>query len=508
MIETITAVNTAVNNFIWGVPAMVCIIGVGLLLSVRTGFLQIRKFPYTIKTTIGRMFRKKDASDGAITPFQAVCTALAGTVGTGNIAGVAGAIAIGGPGAVFWMWCSALLGMCTKFAEVTLAVHFRERSETGEWVGGPMYYIEKGLGMKWQAVLFSLVAGFACFGIGNISQSSEIAGAMEGLFGMSGLTTGVLLAVVVGIVVLGGVQRIGRVTSYMVPFMAIFYIGAGLAVILLRIDRVPAALASIFTSAFSFEAVGGGVFGYAIMVAMRQGFARGVFSNEAGLGSAPMAHAASETQEPVEQGMWGVFEVFIDTIVICTLTSLAVILSGVLDVGLDSYATNGAAAVAAFNAILPGTIGGTIIQISLLFFALSTILGWSYYGERCWAYLSNNNKAVVWIFKVVFVLVCIVGATGNGTLMWDISDTLNGMMAIPNLIGLLLLEKPAAPACPRAGGGFCCGAGTAGAPGAIPVFGRSAFFRRGVSHSPARGTGGKRKPADGRLRLWGGTDII
>ena len=287
-----------------------------------------------------------------------------------------------------------------------------------------MYYIEKGLGMKWLAVLFSLVAGFACFGIGNISQSSEIAGAMEGLFGMSGLTTGVLLAVVVGIVVLGGVQRIGRVTSYMVPFMAIFYIGAGLAVILLRIDQVPAALASIFTSAFSFEAVGGGVFGYAIMVAMRQGFARGVFSNEAGLGSAPMAHAASETQEPVEQGMWGVFEVFIDTIVICTLTSLAVSLSGVLDVGLDSYATNGAAAVAAFNAILPGTIGGTIIQISLLFFALST-----------------NNKAVVWVFKVVFVLVCIVGATGNGTLMWDISDTLNGMMAIPNLIGLLLLSN-------------------------------------------------------------------
>ena len=266
-------------------------------------------------------------------------------------------------------------------------------------------------------------------------------GYVEGLFGMSGLTTGVLLAVVVGIVVLGGVQRIGRVTSYMVPFMAIFYIGAGLAVILLRIDQVPAALASIFTNAFSFEAVGGGVFGYAIMVAMRQGFARGVFSNEAGLGSAPMAHAASETQEPVEQGMWGVFEVFIDTIVICTLTSLAVILSGVLDVGLDSYATNGAAAVAAFNAILPGTIGGTIIQISLLFFALSTILGWSYYGERCWAYLSNNNKAVVWIFKVVFVLVCIVGATGNGTLMWDISDTLNGMMAIPNLIGLLLLSN-------------------------------------------------------------------
>ena len=253
MIETITAVNTAVNNFIWGVPAMVCIIGVGLLLSVRTGFLQIRKFPYTIKTTIGRMFRKKDASDGAITPFQAVCTALAGTVGTGNIAGVTGAIFAGGPGAVFWMWFAAFFGMFTKFAEIVLALKYRQVDENGVHYGGPMYYIEKGLGMKWLAVLFSLVAGFACFGIGNISQSSEIAGAMEGLFGMSGLTTGVLLAVVVGIVVLGGVQRIGRVTSYMVPFMAIFYIGAGLAVILLRIDQVPAALASIFTNAYSFE---------------------------------------------------------------------------------------------------------------------------------------------------------------------------------------------------------------------------------------------------------------
>ena len=444
MIEIITKINSAVNNFVWGAVMLLLMVGTGVYLTARTGCIQAAKFGYIMRNTVGSLFRRREKRDKDaknLTPFQAVTTALAGTVGTGNIAGVTGAIFAGGPGAVFWMWFAAFFGMFTKFAEIVLALKYRQVDENGVHYGGPMYYIEKGLGMKWLAVLFSLVAGFACFGIGNISQSSEIAGAMEGLFEMSGLTTGVLLAVVVGIVVLGGVQRIGRVTSYMVPFMAIFYIGAGLAVILLRIDQVPAALASIFTSAFSFEAVGGGVFGYAIMVAMRQGFARGVFSNEAGLGSAPMAHAASETQEPVEQGMWGVFEVFIDTIVICTLTSLAVILSGVLDVGLDSYATNGAAAVAAFNAILPGTIGGTIIQISLLFFALSTILGWSYYGERCWAYLSNNNKAVVWVFKVVFVLVCIVGATGNGTLMWDISDTLNGMMAIPNLIGLLLLSN-------------------------------------------------------------------
>ena len=405
MIEIITKINSAVNNFVWGPVMLLLLVGTGVYLTARTGCIQAAKFGYIMRNTVGSLFRRREKRDKDaknLTPFQAVTTALAGTVGTGNIAGVTGAIFAGGPGAVFWMWFAAFFGMFTKFAEIVLALKYRQVDENGVHYGGPMYYIEKGLGMKWLAVLFSLVAGFACFGIGNISQSSEIAGAMEGLFGMSGLTTGVLLAVVVGIVVLGGVQRIGRVTSYMVPFMAIFYIGAGLAVILLRIDQVPAALASIFTSAFSFEAVGGGVFGYAIMVAMRQGFARGVFSNEAGLGSAPMAHAASETQEPVEQGMWGVFEVFIDTIVICTLT---------------------------------------IIQISLLFFALSTILGWSYYGERCWAYLSNNNKAVVWVFKVVFVLVCIVGATGNGTLMWDISDTLNGMMAIPNLIGLLLLSN-------------------------------------------------------------------
>lgn len=445
MIEIITKINSAVNNFVWGPVMLLLLVGTGVYLTARTGCIQAAKFGYIMRNTVGSLFRRREKRDKDaknLTPFQAVTTALAGTVGTGNIAGVTGAIFAGGPGAVFWMWFAAFFGMFTKFAEIVLALKYRQVDENGVHYGGPMYYIEKGLGMKWLAVLFSLVAGFACFGIGNISQSSEIAGAMEGLFGMSGLTTGVLLAVVVGIVVLGGVQRIGRVTSYMVPFMAIFYIGAGLAVILLRIDQVPAALASIFTSAFSFEAVGGGVFGYAIMVAMRQGFARGVFSNEAGLGSAPMAHAASETQEPVEQGMWGVFEVFIDTIVICTITSLTVLLSG-LELGeeaLATYTSNGAAAVQAFNTILPGELGGLIIQISLLFFALSTILGWSYYGERCWGYLTGENKVVKIIYKAAFVLMCVVGSTGSGKLMWSIADTLNGMMAIPNLIGLLALS--------------------------------------------------------------------
>ena len=263
---------------------------------------------------------------------------------------------------------------------------------------------------------------------------------MQSLVGLPPLYTGILLAILTAFVVIGGVKRIGQVASYLVPFMAIFYIVAGVAVILLRITDVPAVLASIFTEAFSFRAVGGGVFGYAILVAMRQGFARGVFSNEAGLGSAPMAHAASNTKEPVEQGLWGIFEVFVDTIIICTLTSMAVLLSGVLENDINSYGSNGAAAAAAFNAILPGTIGGTVLQISLLFFALSTILGWSYYGERCWGYLTHNSKTANLIFKVAFVLVCVVGAVGSGSLMWDISDTLNGMMAIPNLIGLLLLS--------------------------------------------------------------------
>ena len=422
---------------------LLLLVGTGVYLTVRCGCLQARKFGFIMRSTLGSLFRKTEKKAGGepnLTPFQAVSTALAGTVGTGNIAGVTGAIFAGGPGAVFWMWVSAFFGMMTKYAEIVLAVKYRQVGPDGTHYGGPMYYIEKGTGMKWLAVLFSLLGGVACFGIGNIAQSTEIAGAMESLVGLPPLWTGIILAVLTAIVVIGGVQRIGQVASYLVPFMAIFYIVAGVAVIALRITEVPAALASIFQGAFSFEAVGGGVFGYVIMQAMRQGFARGVFSNEAGLGSAPMAHAASNTKEPVEQGMWGVFEVFVDTIIICTLTSMAVLLSGVLEYDLSSFASNGAAAAAAFNAILPGTIGGTVLQISLLFFALSTILGWSYYGERCWGYLTNNNKAANLIFKVAFVLVCIVGAVGSGSLMWDISDTLNGMMAIPNLIGLLLLS--------------------------------------------------------------------
>lgn len=444
LVKLISDVNSEINSFAWGPIMLVLLVGTGIYLSFRTGFIQVRKFGYIMKNTVGSLFRKSEKDHGKnLSPFQAVTTALAGTVGTGNIAGVTGAIFVGGPGAVFWMWVSAFFGMCTKYAEIALALKYREKDSEGRYHGGPMYYITNGLGKKWKwlALVFAILGGLASFGIGNIAQSNEIAGAMEGLFGLDPLITGIIIAVIVAIVVLGGVQRIGQVTSYMVPFMAIFYVLAGIAVIALRVTDIPAAFVAIFKGAFSFKSVGGGIFGYAIMTAMRQGVARGVFSNEAGLGSAPIAHAASSTEEPVEQAMWGVFEVFVDTIVICSFTGLAVILSGVLDTagGLDAFSSKGAAAAAAFNAILPGTIGGTVIQISLLFFALSTILSWSYYGQSCWAYITNNNKVVDFAYKIIFILVCIVGAVGSGTLMWDIADTLNGLMALPNLIALIPL---------------------------------------------------------------------
>ena len=443
--ETIAAINSAVNSVVWGPVMLLLLVGSGAYLTARTGWIQATRFGYMLRKTIGSLLKKREKGrkEGKnLTAFQAMSTALASTVGTGNIAGVTGALFAGGPGAVFWMWVAAFFGMFTKFSEILLAVKYREVDLDGLYHGGPMYYIEKGLGMKWLAVLFAVAAGLASFGIGNIAQGAEAAASLKSLFGWDGLTSGIVLASVVAVVILGGAKRIGQITSYLVPFMAVFYILAGLAVIALRITAVPAAFAAIFRSAFSLEAVGGGVFGYAILTAMRNGFSRGVFSNEAGLGSAPMAHAAADTREPVEQGLWGMFEVFVDTIVICTITALVVILSGILDTpgGLDALGGSSAAAVAAFNAILPGALGGRVLQISILLFALSTILGWSYYGVCCWGYLSGNSRAVLFLYKVAFILVCIVGATGSGQLMWDISDTLNGMMAIPNLIALLLLS--------------------------------------------------------------------
>ena len=445
-VAKIAEINGIVNGFAWGPLMLLLLVGTGIYLTIRVHWLQVTHFGRILKNTVGTLFRKQDGKDhGAnISPFQAVTTALAGTVGTGNIAGVTGAIFTGGAGAVFWMWVAAFFGMITKYAEIVLAMEFRVKDEKGAYHGGPMYYIENGIGKgwKWLAVIFCLLGGLASFGIGNIAQSSEISGALLDLFRLPPVVSGLIIAFVVALVTLGGIKRIGKVTSLLVPFMSVFYIVAGLAVILLRIYEVPMVLLRIITGAFSFKSIGGGLFGYTIMMAMRQGFARGVFSNEAGLGSAPIAHAASSTEEPCEQAIWGVFEVFIDTIVICSITAFAVLLSGVLDVegGLGAYASKGAAAAAAFNTILPGTLGGKIIELSLLFFALSTILSWAYYGENCWGYLTKNNTTVVLVYKIIFSLVCIVGAIGSGTLMWDIADTLNGLMAIPNLLALLILS--------------------------------------------------------------------
>ncbi|MBE6007987.1 MAG: sodium:alanine symporter family protein [Lachnospiraceae bacterium] len=444
MLELVASINGKINGVVWGPVMLALLIGTGIYLTLRTNCIQATKFWYVMKNTVGTLFNKDGKSsnkDGKnLTPFQAVTTALAGTVGTGNIAGVTGAIFVGGPGAVFWMWVSAFFGMFTKFAEILLAMHYRQKDAEGRYYGGPMYYIEKGLNMKWLAIIFAIFGGLACFGIGNIAQSSEIAGAMKELVGLSPVITGVVLAIIIAAIVVGGVKRIGQVTNLLVPFMAIFYIIAGLIIIVTNIPQLPGVFALIVKEAFSFKSVGGGVFGYAIMVAMRQGFARGVFSNEAGLGSAPIAHAASSTEEPVEQAMWGIFEVFIDTIIICSITGITIVLSGIYTQDLAMFASKGAAAAAAFNMLLPGTIGGKILQVGLLLFALSTILSWSYYGERCWAYISNNSKAVDWLYKIVFIAITLVGTTGSGTLMWDISDTLNGAMAIPNLVALLLLS--------------------------------------------------------------------
>ena len=445
-VSTIESVNGALNSFAWGPLMLLLLVGTGIYLTIKVKWLQVTHFGRILKNTVGTLFKKQDSKDhGAnISPFQAVTTALAGTVGTGNISGVTGAIFTGGAGAVFWMWVAAFFGMITKYAEILLAMKYRIKDENGVYHGGPMYYIENGIGKnwKWLAVIFCLLGGFASFGIGNIAQSSEISGALTDLFKLPPLASGILIAVVVALVTLGGIKRIGKVTSLLVPFMSVFYIVAGIILILMRITHIPAVFGQIFAGAFSFKSVGGGLFGYTIMMAMKQGFARGVFSNEAGLGSAPIAHAASSTEEPCEQAIWGVFEVFIDTIVICSITAFAVLLSGILDAegGLSAYASKGAAAAAAFNTILPGTLGGKIIELSLLFFALSTILSWAYYGENCWGYLTKNNQTFILVYKIIFALVCIVGAMGSGTLMWDIADTLNGLMAIPNLIALLMLS--------------------------------------------------------------------
>ena len=448
MLSTIEAVNSVVNNFIWGVPAMICIIGVGLYLSIRTRFLQIRKFPYSMKVTLGRMMKKKEASDGALTPFQAVCTALAATVGTGNVAGVAGAIAIGGPGAVFWMWISALLGMCTKFAEVTLAVHFRETNAQGDLVGGPMYYIKNGLDKKWHflAYLFAAFGVLAVFGTGNATQVNTITTAIDSALSsfnilpadavkLVNLIIGVALAIIIALILIGGIKRIGNVTSKLVPFMAIMYIVLALGVIFFHIKSVPAVFASIIEGAFHPASVTGGVVG-SFFMSMKKGVSRGIFSNEAGLGTGSIAHACADTKKPVKQGFFGIFEVFVDTIIICTMTALVILCSGVpVNYG---EAAGAELTISGFTAVY-GNWVSIFTAVAMCCFAFSTIIGWGLYGSRFIAFLCRSDK-VVRPFFVVYSFVSILGATMDLGLMWSIADTFNGLMSIPNLIALLLLS--------------------------------------------------------------------
>ncbi len=440
-VEVVSTVNAQINSVVWGPIMLTLLIGTGLLLSIRMGFPQFTKFGYVMKNTIGSLFNSKQhkKDDSGVSPFQAVATAMAGTIGTGSITGIATALVSGGPGAIFWMWISALLGMVTKYSEIILSLHFREKNDEGLWVGGPMYYIQNGLGLKWLAVLFAIFAALTCFGTGNATQANSISVALDATLGIDPFWTAVVLTLVVGAVILGGIRRIASVNEKLVPFMAVFYVIVAVIALILNIDKVPAAFALIFQEAFNFRAAAGGAAGYGIMVAMRYGFARGVFSNEAGLGSAPIAHAASSNKNPVDQGIWGMFEVFFTTIIICTLTALVILTTGVMDT--TDY-IGSALSIAAYNSVIPG-IGGVGVTIATVLFATSTTLGWAYYGEKAVEYLFHKSKLAVTIYRVVYVAFVFIGAAGGSgslDLIWGISDTMNGLMAIPNLVGIIGLS--------------------------------------------------------------------
>lgn len=456
LLETVTKVNDCLNGFIWGPVMLVFFLLVGLMFTLRTGVFQITHIKQWLDVTFLSLFKKgnkkvlRTNDKHSISQFQSLCTALAATIGVGNISGVAVALAMGGPGAIFWMWLSAFLGMMTNYAENTLGIKYRYRNEKGNWVGGAMIYIEKGLGWKWLAVIFSVFCALASFGIGNISQGNEIANGLKNSFGVPNWVTALFIMLFVGLVIVGGIKRIASVTEKVVPFMAITYIIGALVVIFANVTEVPAAFGAIFSNAFRFKSMGGGVAGFTVMVAMKRGISRGVFSNEAGLGSSVMVHSASDVKEPVIQGMWGIFEVFADTIVVCTMTALTILTSGVYDLeAYEACAINGteladagllsgvALTSAAFETVF-GSFGSKFISIAVMLFAFSTILGWSYYGERAIEYLFGV-KAIP-IYKVFFLVVIFIGCRISLDLVVDISDTFNGFMALPNLIAITLLS--------------------------------------------------------------------
>lgn len=417
-----------------GLPLTMIIFAVGVFLTCRVGGLQLLKISHILKNTLGDLFpRRRERSAGGITPYQALTTALAATIGTGNIAGVATAISLGGPGAVFWMWVSAFLGMATKYSEVVLAVKYRS-SSGGDISGGPMYFLRNGLHSPFLASLFAVLGALAAFGIGNMVQSNSVSGAVSATFGIPAHITGLILAFFSGLVILGGIHRIALITSALVPLMTLFYFTGGLIILFSFREQIPAALATIVAGAFRGEAAAGGFAGATVLQAWRFGIARGIFTNEAGLGSASIAHAAARTTHPSRQGMWGILEVFIDTHVICTITALILLVTGAWQTGLE-----GAAMTAwAFNRGLPGGLGQYIVAVGLIFFAFSTVLTWSYYGEKCAGYILGRNIARP--YRLLWIVFVFVGSLGGLRVVWGVADILNGLMAFPNLVGLVGLS--------------------------------------------------------------------
>lgn len=435
MEQIITQLNERIHAIIWGPFMLVLIIGVGMYFTIRSGFFQLTHFKKAFCVVFKPEKTQDNKNTGMITSFEAATTSLAGCLGTGNIIGVATTLVAGGPGALFWMWVSSFFGMMTKYAEIVLAVHYKTHNAKGEVVGGPMYYIEKGMRLKWLAAVFAVCGALASFGIGNMTQVNAIADSLGHFESISSLGVGVVIALLVGFVIIGGIKRIASVSAVLIPVFAVAYTLGAIAVLCVNAQAIPSAFSLIMRDALDIKAVGGGIFGYTVMHAMRFGVARGVFSNEAGLGSASFAHAVTHNKNPVKEGMWGIFEVFVDTIVMCTLTGLVILTSGALESGAD-----GAILTArAFSSLFAPSLSNVFLATSISFFAFATLISWSYYGEKCVEYLFKKHIAIT-IYKFLFLVCILLGATMKLELVWGISDTLNGAMAIPNLVALIALS--------------------------------------------------------------------
>ncbi len=436
--DLLQKVLATLNRIVWGPGSLVFVVLVGIFMTVKLNFFQFSNFFLMLRETIGKIFikEKREHSTNSISPVQAVSTALAGTIGTGSITGIAMAIKAGGPGVIFWMCAFSFLGMAVKFSEIVLSLKFREKDEKGQWIGGPMYYIKNGLKFRPLAILFSVFALLCCFGIGNITQSNAISKVIKSTLNFSELFCGVVLMVLVALIIWGGVKRIGKVNEYLVPIMTILYISTSLVILILRFEKVPEAIRLIFSGAFSIKAASGGALGFGFYKAVQYGISRSIFSNEAGLGSAPIAHAASSEKNPVKQGLWGMFEVFFSTVVICTLSGLVILTSS----AWNCQGLSGAEVVInAFDSAIP-VLGRWVVFIVTIFFAFSSILGWAYYGEVCISYLVKKRRKSLFCFRIIYIIFVFLGAAAEMDLVWNFSETMNGFMMLPNLISVICLS--------------------------------------------------------------------